>query len=510
MKISLPSAKPWPALSSVLGFALVLVVTGFYLPVLIKLFRLIATNEDYSFALLLPLVSGYIVYLKWGQIRQRHWQPSWMGLVFIALGFTLNLFGGVSANLSISSISFTISLLGVLLLLGGWGMASLLAFPLILLILMVPFGSVISTVTLPLQLSSSHLAAWFLQTLGVPVVRQGNVIDLGVRQLQVVAACSGLRYILSLLALGLIYCYFFQRSVWKAAIIIIAIIPLAILANALRVAAMGIYPALQEEGFLHSFSGWLIFIFCFGFLGLLNKTMNYLQRPAPPLAEKKHSTESPLTSRETGIFLYKYLVGGLILILLLGPLTLKIANFNYVSLPLRQSFDQFPLKLGPWQGKRIYINPAEEKTLQSDHYIDIQFVNPQQQTASLWIAYYGAQNAAGPGFHPPDVCLTGGGWGTITSKTIELAPGKPVRYMLIDRSGERMVVYYWYLQRGRWIADDLQLKLYRPIDTIFRGRADGALVRLMTPATPDLKSAHERLTAFAKLVIPLLPQFMQK
>ncbi len=502
-----PAAHPWPVLPSVLGLTLILGVIGCYLPVLSNLAVLVTTNEDYSFGLLLPLVSAYIIYLKWPQIRQRGWRPSWMGLAVIALGFGLYIFGELAASLYIPSVSFTITLAGIVVLLGGWGLLRLLAFPLVLLVLMVPVeGYVLRRITLPLQLISSHLATWFLQSVGVPVVRQGNVIDLGVRQLQVVAACSGLRYILSLFALGTIFCYFYQRRVWKAAIIMISVIPAAILANALRVAAMGLYPPLQE-GFLHTFSGWLIFIFCFGFIGVLNGITNYLQPPSSPIAEKEHSAEPTAASRGVDVPHTKYLIAGLVLVLALGSLTLKTIHFDASPVPLRQSFDNFPMKLGHWNGTRLYIDSAVQDVLKADNYLDVQYVNPQHESASLWIAHYAAQKP-GASFHSPTICLTGGGWKTVDSKIIKLAPGKPVRYMLLEQGGGRQVVYYWYLQRGRWIADEFQLKFYMGIDGISKSRTDGALIRLITPAGNDVKAAQQRLAAFAQSVIPLLPQYI--
>ena len=101
---------------------------------------------------------------------------------------------------------------------------------------------------------------------------------MGVRQMQIVDACSGLRYILALLALGVIFCYFYQRQPWKIIILLIILIPATIFANALRVAGMGVYPALLE-GFWHGFSGWLIFIFCFGILAAVNYLLNRLSPP---------------------------------------------------------------------------------------------------------------------------------------------------------------------------------------------------------------------------------------
>jgi exosortase len=122
---------------------------------------------------------------------------------------------------------------------GGWGLVRLLGFPLFLLILMFPLpGLLTKQLTLPLQLISSRLATTMLQMVGIPAFCQGNVIDLGVRQMQMVEACSGLRYILALFALGVIFCYFFQRRLWKILLLLMVLIPSAIVANAFRVMAM--------------------------------------------------------------------------------------------------------------------------------------------------------------------------------------------------------------------------------------------------------------------------------
>ena len=182
--------------------------------------RLLATklleNEDFSYGLLLPLVSGYLVYLKWPQIRNLSLQPAWQGFIFLALGMLLYIVGEASTDLYSPSLSFVVSLSGILILLGGWNLIRLLWFPLFLLVMTIPLPNFLfQKLTFPLQMISSWMATGILQAIGIPAVRQGNVIDLGARQLQVVSACSGLRYILSLLALGMIFCYFYQRRPWK-------------------------------------------------------------------------------------------------------------------------------------------------------------------------------------------------------------------------------------------------------------------------------------------------------
>ena len=258
---------------------LTLSIILFYWPVLTRMINYLSTNDDYSYGLIIPLVSGYIVYQKWPQIKQMTWQPSWWGLLLIMGGLWLNIIGELAADLYVPRVSFVICLFGIAVLVGGWRLLRILIFPLFLLFLMIPLPDLITkALTLPLQLISSQLATGILQLIGIPVFRQGNIIDLGVRQMQIVDACSGLRYILALFALGVIFCYFYQRKPWKILILMIVLIPATILANAMRVAAMGLYPALLE-GFWHAFSGWLIFIFCFGILAVVNYFLNRLSPP---------------------------------------------------------------------------------------------------------------------------------------------------------------------------------------------------------------------------------------
>ena len=246
------------------GVSLIGLILGFYSSVLISLVSSLFANDDYSFGLLLPLVSGYIIYKKWPLIRQIPINPSWIGLIIIFLGFSLYLAGELITDLYTTRVSFVIVLSGVAYLLGGGKMLRVLAFPLFLLFFMIPLPNfVIRQLNLPLQLLSSQLATDILHAIGIAAMRQGNVIDIGVRQLQVVAACSGLRYILSLGALGIIFCYFYQWCAWKVAILLIAIVLGAIVTNSLRIAAIAVFPVIQE-GFWHYFSGWVIFVFLFG------------------------------------------------------------------------------------------------------------------------------------------------------------------------------------------------------------------------------------------------------
>jgi exosortase len=178
-----------------LGLILAGAILWFYWPILVGLTKALLACKDYSFGLLLPLVGTYITYLKCPQIRRGPWQPSCIGLTVMGLPLIFYMAVKVPGKFYSTRISFVMFTAGIILLTGGWEILRQLAFPILLLVLKLPLlGIITSNLTLPLQRISSRLAANFLRFLDYPQLLNGNVIDLGVRQLHVVASCSKLRY----------------------------------------------------------------------------------------------------------------------------------------------------------------------------------------------------------------------------------------------------------------------------------------------------------------------------
>ncbi|MEJ2069070.1 MAG: EpsI family protein, partial [Syntrophobacterales bacterium] len=336
--------------------------------------------------------------------------------------------------------------------------------------------------------------------------RQGNIIEIGYTQMEVVAACSGLRYIMPLLSLGCIFCYFYQRRIWKVAVLLAAMVPTAIIANAVRVAGMGIFPELQA-GFWHSFSGWLIFIISFGFLFLLNRILNIIDAPQPQaqpiLPLKVHEREPTLEPRPP---LTRYLTAALVLVLI----GIGVIRYSLVitPMPLRQSFNLFPLQLGSWQGKNLPVDPEMIKATWSDAHLNMVYRNSEGQQVSLWIAYYKKDEQGGAFKHTPRYCMTGSGWETLKQGVTEIAPGYPVDYMVMGSLGNRILVYYWQLWHGMWVTEEKITKPYLIWDSLYQRRTDGALVRLITPVGNNLQETQEVLKGFARLLLPVLPQFI--
>lgn len=495
------------------GAVLAVAIIWFFWPALSGLFNRLIADEDYSYGLILPVVSGYIVYLKWPQLRQATWQPSWVGLPVMAIGFIVYFLSKMIADRYFPPLTCLIILVGLVLLLGGWAILRLLAFPLLLLFLMIPLPSLIGgQLTFPLQLTSSFIAAQILRLLGIPVLLEGNVIDLGTRQLQIVAACSGLRYILSLLALGIIYCYFYQRQVWKAAILIVALIPAAIVANALRVSLMGLYPALMV-GFPHIFTGWLIFVFSFACLLLLNIILNRWSPVAEALPNQDTQIKTAAIDKEPRRPFVAPLIAATLL--LVTVTCLDYSGGNIPPFPLRQSFDHFPLTLGTWTGKRNYIDSEIFEKIEATTYFDASFQRPDTPPVSLYIVYYAKHELYNALVHTPKICMKGAGWEILKSGTVSINPNLSVSYILMDRLGNKILTYYWHIQQGKNLSfknleDEFQLqRFYMLYSGLTKGRTDWAMVRLITPVlNDDLAAANQRLQELSSLVASRLKEFI--
>ena len=178
--------------------------------------------------------------------------------------------GTLGAEVFTTRVAFVISLIGVVWLLGGNVILRKVSFALFLLFFMVPIPAIIyNSITFPLQILASQLAAEALSLMGIPVLRDGNILELPSQPLSVVEACSGIRSLLSLTFLSLVFGYFFEKRIWLRVVLFVATIPIAILANGSRVTITGILSEVKPElaeGFFHESTGWVIFMIALGFL----------------------------------------------------------------------------------------------------------------------------------------------------------------------------------------------------------------------------------------------------
>jgi exosortase len=267
------TSLPWAAIAWFGGFLLLC-----YWPVLTRLVAQWYNDEDMGHGFFVPLVAGYIVWTRRDDLLAVKLSPSWWGILLLVWGAAQLYVATLGAELFLARIAFIISLIGVVLMLAGAQTLRILAFPLFLLCFMVPIPAVIyNQITFPLQLIASQLASQALLAMGIPVLREGNVLQLPNQSLNVVEACSGIRSLLTLTFLSLVYSYFFDKKVWIRVLLLVATAPIAIAANAARVTITGLLSEVDPKlaaGLAHLASGWLIFMLALAILVALHKGVN--------------------------------------------------------------------------------------------------------------------------------------------------------------------------------------------------------------------------------------------
>jgi len=274
--------------------ALALIALGFaalYRDVLIKLVRDWSQDDNYSHGFLIVPIALYFAWERRDRLMEAPIKPSMLGLIAVILSVIVLAAGELGAELFLTRISILGVIAGSILFVLGWEHLRILFLPVAFLLLMIPIPAIIfNQIAFPLQLLASRFGETTLWAMQIPVLREGNVITLANTQLEVAEACSGIRSLISLLTLGIVYGYFMHPSVWVRTLLALATIPVAILANGFRVAGTGIaahyYGPEAAEGFFHTFSGWLVFLAAFAMLFVMHRLIAWWAPPPPRTAVK--------------------------------------------------------------------------------------------------------------------------------------------------------------------------------------------------------------------------------
>ena len=241
-------------------------------------------DPNYSHGFLVPAIAGYAWWIERERLALLPRRPgAWLGLAIMALALILLWAGLLGAELFAGRLSLVISLAALIVYFGGLEWLKALLFPLGILLLAIPPPQILfQRVTFPLQLLASELATGAIRSMGVPALREGNIIELAHLRLQVVEACSGIRSLISLLTLAVAWARFREEVWWRRMALILAVAPIAVVANAGRVAAAGILAHYRggaaAEGFLHYFSGLALFLVAVGLFLVLSRLLRFPRR----------------------------------------------------------------------------------------------------------------------------------------------------------------------------------------------------------------------------------------
>jgi len=514
----------WRTPSVMLGLlaaASVVLVFGFWEGI-VHMVDIWSTSEEYGYGFFIPVISAYLIWQRRNILAQIEFEPSWLGVIVILVGGALFFLGQIATTFTLVQYALVLCLLAVAYALMGWNAFKWVAGPLLLLFFVVPLPPfVYNNLSGKLQLISSEIGVAVIRLFGISVFLEGNVIDLGNYKLQVVEACSGLRYLFPLVSIAFLAAYMYKVEMWKRVLVFLSSVPITILMNSFRIGMIGYlvdnYGIEQAEGFLHDFEGWIIFMACFSILLLemallakIGKRSYTLKQvfglePPEPLPEGLEMKSRPITPVHYAILASVGLIA-------LSSIYIQVQGEVH---PARDDFSGYPLELGEWRGKGDLLESIYLDSLKLDDYLLADYKNDQGRQVNFYVAYYASQQA-GSAAHSPRSCIPGGGWqiSDITTRTLDgtTVAGQPlmVNRIEIKRGDVKQLVYYWFQQRGRVITNEYLTKWYLFLDGLTRHRTDGAMVRLTTMVRPteQWSDGDERLRNFAAQAVPALEPFV--
>jgi exosortase len=280
-----PAASPqaaFPLAQTAWCVALLIVL---FFPVLATMVQEWAIIEDMGHGFFVPLVAGYIIWQDRERILSQPVKPCRPAAILIVWGFFQMVLGFLGADFFVARTAFIIALAGIVWTLAGTAVLRTLLFPFLMLLFMIRIPLfVYQQMTFPLQIFASQIATLALQILGIPVLRDGNILELPSQRLEVIEACSGIRSLLSLTFLSLTYAYIFDKRVWMRPVQFFCSIPIAIAANSVRITLTGIlgeYNKDLAEGFFHTCEGWILFMLALAALICTHWLICRFWRPAP-------------------------------------------------------------------------------------------------------------------------------------------------------------------------------------------------------------------------------------
>jgi exosortase D (VPLPA-CTERM-specific) len=509
-----------------------------YANVLVKLGRDWWTDENYSHGLLVPFLIGYIVYLEFDNLKNAVGKPLVRtGLTAVLLALAMLLGGTLGAELFTQRISLILMLAGIVIYFFGAKILKLLVVPFVLLLLAIPIPQIVfNKIAFPLQIYASQMAIWGIRLFELPSVRKGNVIEIlpsGATQviaLEVVEACSGIRSLMTLVTLGLVLAYFtgskrrldeggwfdFLKNFdfWRAVILMLAAIPFAILTNAARVTATGVFTyhfgRRATEGFWHDLSGWLVYIAALALLLLLNFGLNKIKQrksEAAAVQRSQFKLDEPFASNQ------QYSTWILIGVLLTGGISINWVSQRGEATIERQSLSNISTQIGDWRqkGNEIRFDEATEAVLRTSDYTMREYVSPKNRLANLYVGYYASQRT-GATYHSPQNCLPGAGWVMKQPALVEIKTPQGKNFtankFIIENGAYNEVLIYWYQGRGRATASEYKDKINTVWDSILHRRSDGAMVRIMTSVGNSEAAATEAAIDLAAQTADTLPAFV--
>ncbi|MBV9240461.1 MAG: EpsI family protein [Acidobacteria bacterium] len=531
MSESSSKTKSFPVVAIIVSAA----IAFLYAPLLMKLGRDWWSDENYSHGLLVPFVIAFIIWnqreLLVSAITKPNMMPVWVGIAIAAL---MLLAGTLGAELFTQRVSLALMLATVVVYFFGRKVLKRLAVPFALLALAIPIPQIVfNRIALPLQMWASQMAVWGIRLFEVPTVRKGNVIDIlpkgGVQpiSLEVVEACSGIRSLMTLIAIALVLGYFTRSrdgggfanltrsDLVRTVILMIAAVPIAVLTNAARVTATGVmtyeYGKQATETTVHDASGWVVYVVALVLLIGVNFGLKSVLARRDTETRSLGFDERTIVGDTPGNSFQHALP--LVIVLVLAGLGVNWFANRAEVVPSREPLAKLGTQLGNWRqrGDEFRFDKSVEDVLRATDYTMREYVSSEGRVANVYVGYYSTQRT-GATYHSPQNCLPGAGWvmsepEVVTVTTPQGQTFSANRYLL-ENGVYHEVMLYWYQGRGRIEPSEFRDKLNTVVDSVTRRRTDGAMIRVMTDVGGDEPSAQASVADLAAQLEDQLPPFI--
>ena len=484
-------------------------------------------RDEYSHGYLIPLVAAYLAYQKRVALAAVARPGSWLGVLVLFAALGIWLLGEISSIYTIIQYGFWLGIWALGLLWVGISGMRVIWAAFFYLFFMIPLPNFLFfNLSQELQLISSSLGVAVIRWFDISVFLEGNVIDLGVYQLQVVEACSGLRYLFPLMSFGFLIAYIYKGPMWQRFAIFASTVPITVLMNSFRIGVIGVtvehFGIAAAEGFLHDFEGWFVFMACLGVLIVEIWIFYLFSRKGAKFSElfdldfgAGDQVENLSGTVEHGSRLTSSSLVGAVILAMMIP-AVDVIQSRQDLVPDRSRFVELPLRMGSWVGRESSLDEGVLDVLKlSDYFIGDFSRDNTQPPVNFYAAWYQEQRK-GASIHSPKSCLPGGGW-MIQSHTTEPletidAYGNPLKVNRVEMQmgKHKQLVYYWFQGRSRNITNEYLAKWYIFWDSLAKRRTDGALVRLVTyvPEGTEVKAADARLEDYLKVLYPRLATYI--
>jgi len=500
--------------SKILLLLSLLLALAFYAPDADLLWKAWTDLEEFSHGPLMLAVGLFLMWKRRSLLAYPDTKGRFLGpiAIFIAIAvYGLAIKAGIE---NARHLSIILLVFGLFLSFGGVTYARYIFPSLVLLPFVVPPPSFLnSNLSYGLQLISTDMSVFSLRAIGVTVFQDGNIIDLGKMKLEVAEACSGLRYLYPMIGLGALSGMLFDIPLWKRGLFLVLAAAISILMNSIRIFLTGAFVEFTDmgvsEGFFHLFEGWVFFLI--SFVVVLSACWLTLTKKEKSTIGNGVLNVSDATGPAREINVKAPIFGAVALCILLAPTTVYLRSLE-PTIPERSSFASFPLKIGSLIAEEDQIPGIEAQILQMSDYFLGHYKEADLPPISLFIGYY-EQQSAGRTPHSPRVCIPSGGWEIENIETIELMKNGepvPVNRVMIGKGEQKLLVYYWFQQRGKFIANEYAAKFNLLLGGLTSSRTDGALVRLSMPISSTMSElvADQRLEEFSKNLFPVLPKYI--